>query len=468
MTADRASGKGQGSIFSLAGWRARRAAQAPRSARVRLLWLLRTGIWGVLLFLGLGLLIQHVLVVSQGPTDFCQDYFAAGRALAGMPVYQPLHCWAGIVRIPTALEYDSHPPTAVLLFLPFGPLPRMPAALLWGLCSLAAYLVSGVLLLEAVGWRSLRGMALFVVGSVLWEPVTVSETVQNVWEVLTLLLVLAWIQERRGRSGWSGGLVGLAGLLKIWPAALLAGAVLWGRWRLVLVGSLMLGLGTGLALLVLGADAFGAYLGPVAANEGVWVPSAVNVSLVSAVARPLAGYSDAAYVVAPLASGVPLSQAVLLGEVAAGLLLVATLVFLWRCRHASRGEPAALFSRSLLLTVLLLVFPISWRWGLITLLLPCAMLLIAERQLSRRSWWQRCWLWIGLAPLLLRQAWVVAVADWLTPQAPGLISIWFGLPTLGLLLFAGMQAWLLWRACAPTATRLVPSLETAAPEGGSA
>lgn len=425
---------------------------------VRLSWVLQTTGWSLLLCLGLGLLIRHVLVVSQGPTDFCQDYTAAQRLMHGAPVYQPLHCWAGIVQIPTPVEYDSHPPTSVLFFSPLGWLPLVPASLLWGFLCLAAYLASGLLLLRELGWRSLQGITLFVVGSLLWEPYTVAEFVENLWQLLTLLLVLGWVLERRGHFGWAGGLVGLAGLLKIWPVALLAGGIIQRRWRFVQACGVIAALGTALTTILLGAGAFVAYWGPVQTNEELWVPNLINISLVGAIVRLFVGSPGFPGTVSVPAPRLDLAEALLLGEVIAGVLLCGSLVLIGRWHRRTTLEPGMLLSQSMLLTVLLLVFPISWRWGMITLLLPCTMLLLAERQLSRRSWWQRGWLWIGVAPLLLRQSWMAAVAEWLAPQAPGLVSVWFSLPTLGLLLFAGMQASLLWRT--PCGSVSSPNQET--------
>ena len=42
--------------------------------------------WGTLLGLGL-LMIYQVILSSQQPTDFCQDYAAADRFIQGIPIY---------------------------------------------------------------------------------------------------------------------------------------------------------------------------------------------------------------------------------------------------------------------------------------------------------------------------------------------------------------------------------------------
>jgi hypothetical protein len=422
----------------------------PASARARRLsrffWFLETLLWGSLLASCTALLLEHVIQVSQGPTDFCQDYTAIQRLLHGDPIYTPIHCWASYVVLPTPLEYHPHPPTSVLLLAPFGLLPRIPATLLWGLCLFAAYAITGVLLLKELGWCSLRGLAIFAVGSALWEPATVSETVQNFQELLTLLIVGAWLLERKGHQGWAGGLLGLAGLLKLWPAGLLLGALIFRQKRAALVGLLTLSLGVLLTFLLISPQDLIAYLGPVQANEGLWVASGVNVSLVSAVVRPLMGYHDGAYIIPALLSGLSLSTALLLGEMLAALLVIVTVGYLWWRNRSSEDETIQMLSQGVLVTVLLLAFPITWRWGMITLLFPCATTLLALRHLPRQTRRVQALLWVGLVPLLLRQSWVVAVANLLQPHSAAGEILWFTLPTLGLLLFTVMQFSLLWQA----------------------
>ena len=194
----------------------------PRSAlqrRTQPTWLLGTTGWATLLVLGLLVLIWQVVLTSQSHSDFCQDYIASLRLLQGQPPYQPLHLWPGYRACTMPIDYDIHPPFLMLFFAPLALLPKVPAFLIWGFLSLAAYLASGLLLLRALGWYSLRGVALFVAGSVLWEPLIEAEGIQNLGQVLLLLLVVAWLLERRGRAGWAGGMLGLATLMKLWPAA---------------------------------------------------------------------------------------------------------------------------------------------------------------------------------------------------------------------------------------------------------
>ncbi len=426
----------------------------PGSRRARLLWLLSRADWGALFSLGLVFLVAQALVVSRGPTDFCTDYVSAQRVMQGLQPYVPLHCSAGAVSFPHGLyEYDTHPPSSVLLLLPFALLPLRQATLIWGLCALAAYLVSGALLLKALGWYSLRGAALFLLGSVLWLPLLFSETFLNFEQLLTLLLTAAWGLSRRGRHGWSGWLLGMAGLLKLWPAALLLLPLIQRRWRAALVGGVTLACGALLALLVVGRAAYAAYLGPVRLNETLAAPSDANVSLVGAVARLWTGVPG----VPPLLPGLSVPAAVLLAQGLAALLLAGIVALLWWSYRRGASEAVELLSQGLLVTALVLAFPITWYWMVITLLVPCATTLLALRQLPRPPRW-----WIALAiggllpmagpgwvairlPVWLQQARIASPASWQL--------LVLGLPTVGLLCFVGAQCWLLCRASAARASQ---------------
>lgn len=417
----------------------------------RLRWFLQTAGWGILLTLALVPLVQQVIGVSQGTSDFCQDYLASARALHGLAPYLPLRCWSALIKIPAPVEYDAHPPFSILFFLPLALLPKVAATTIWGFCCLATYVLSGALLLRVLGWLSLRSAALFALGSVLWPPAILAEDLQNLAQLLTLLLIIAWLLERKKHGGWAGWLIGIAGLLKVWPAFLLLGALAQRRWRFACTGGFALAGGSLLTLVVLGPGAYAAYLGPVQAAEQYWVPNQGNISLVGAVARPLAG--DPITPLPPLVSGFSLREAIWVGEVAAGLVLVGALILVWWCHRSCRSsscDAVELLCQGLLVTVLLLVFPLTWQWGLITLLLPCTTLILALRQVSRPPRWWFGVLVVSLLVLSLQYAWLLALAGrpFAQPlnELAKLRTLLLGLPTLGVLLFAGAQAHLLWRS----------------------
>ncbi len=362
-------------------------------------------LWGALLLAGLAVLIWQVFQASQEASDFCQDYVAAQRLLHGEPVYAVISAWLGKGQ---CQAYDAHPPASVLFFSPFGVLPYMQAAMLWGLLSLAAYLVSGALLLQALGWPKLRGMALFAAASVCWAPLTGAEHAQNLGQVLLLLVIAAWLAERKGRPGLAGTLLGAAGLLKLWPLLLLAGALVWRKGRLLLASAATVAVGTALSLAFLGISAYTAYFGPVQVNEHLSVPDVSNVSLVGVLLRFALVPAQAPFLRRPSIPEPTLSHALFLAELASGVVFLAVLALLWWCRRRAASAAVELMGQSLLVTLAVLIFPITWQWGLITLLFPGALLVLALRQLpgAPRVW--RVLLWVSILPLLAPGRTIVA------------------------------------------------------------
>lgn len=413
--------------------------------RIRLAPYFQVLIWGILLLVCIILSLKRVLTASHTPTDFCTDYVAAQRVLQGIQPYLPLHCWSAINPFPFPLqEYDSHPPSSIMLLIPMGLLPRNNATLLWGFICLAAYITTGWLLLRELGWGSLKGLAIFMLLSLGWAPFIMSENFLNLTQVLTLLLVASWVLWRRGYSGWAGGLLGLGGLLKIWPAMVLVNAVLRRQWRTILVGGPVLVLGTALPLVVMGVDAYTLYLGPVQLNENYNMADAANSSLVALLARPFLGQTPEATPLIPVMSR---EQAIRLGEVVAGLLFLCVLVLIWWRGRQIKHMAAEGLGQGLLVTMLLLIFPVSWYWTLLPVIFPCATTLLALREVSRPPRWWFVLLILGLAQPAGVGWLAVLLAIWIGQHHSTISAVLEvalpGLPACGMLVFAGLQAWLL-------------------------
>jgi hypothetical protein len=104
----------------------------------------------------------------------------------------------------------------------------------------------------------------------------------------------------------------------------------------------------------------------------------------------------------------------------------------------------------MLVTTLLLVFPVSWYWMLIALLLPYTTTLLALRKLARPPRWWYVLLILGVLPTLgpgwaaLRFGWDLTLSHAGGPA--GWEALLFDISTLGLLVFIGAQSWLLWWA----------------------
>jgi hypothetical protein len=340
-----------------------------------------------------------------------------------------------------------------VLFAPFGLLAQIPATLLWGFLSLAAYMVSGWLLIRALRWKVLPGLGLFAIGSVLWQPVIQATEYLNLEQVLLLLLVGVWLLKRRRKDTWAGVLLGIASLLKVWPLVILVIPLLQRRWRLVVVTASVTLLGCSLALLLEGPSAFLDYIGPVRVIEQAWVAAGKveNISIVGAVTGLLTRYRGASAPLIPLVPGIKPGMAVFVGEVLGAILLGCGMWLLWWKRRTLQGEVGDLLAFSLVLTLILLAFPLTWPASIIVGLLPVTTLVVALRhQIRPPGWW---WWILGTSLVLMNILYV--------PLLPQLIDgllhlIWNATlvlnlleslkdvsPTLGLLLFAGTLAYLL-------------------------
>jgi Glycosyltransferase family 87 len=437
-------------------WRRKSQGETQSSPPAGIRWYLSLFLWYSLLGLGVGELLLITIQGVHGANDFCQDYASAVSVLHGHAAYPPVFCNNIASRLPGGLEYNSHPPTSIVLFLPFGLLPRILAMIVWGLLSLGAYLSSIWLLLRSLGWPVLAGLAVVVFGSMFWAPSIYATEVLNFQQVLLLLLVGFWLLSERRQETGAGVLLGIACLLKIWPVLFVLVPLLQRRWRLVLVTGGVIVVGLVLALVVEGPSAFAAYLGPVRIAEANWVAlaSGRNISLTGAVVGLIRGYSTMGTRSAPLWPGIPTGVAVLLGEVLSVGLLLGSAYLLWWQRRSLQGESGNRLALGLLVTLILVTFPLSWPWGIICLFLPVALLVLAlRRQASPPGWW---WWLLGTGMVLLNIAYVPFVASLpglslqllqhLWPNAVAisqLDTVEGTFPTLGVLLFAATQALLL-------------------------
>jgi len=130
-------------------------------------------------------------------------------------------------------------PSFQVLISPLGALPIEPAAILWTALNLAGYALLAWLFARhfAVPLRS-QGPAWFCVAPFVVNNLTLGQS----GPVLLALATAGVAAAARGRERTGGALLGLAGLLKVFPAALLAVPAGLGRTRRPLVGAALAGL----------------------------------------------------------------------------------------------------------------------------------------------------------------------------------------------------------------------------------
>lgn len=310
-----------------------------------------TAAWAVLIvvmFSGLTLLLRPS---PELPRDFFQDYASARNLLSGRPVYTRIdrvnHEYTG-GRGASLLAYNGHPPTSVLLALPFAGMTYVAAAVAWGL--LALVLLAGslaVIIAELKLELSLSQLVLLCAMLGLWPPLWSHLLEGQLGIPILLLLTLAWRAARHDKDAQAGGLIGLAAAIKIFPAVLIAYFILRGRFRLAIAGVLSLALVSTVTLLITGPEAFRAYATTVLPSLKYWNECGENSSLTGFCSR--------------LLSPPPAGWAVL-------ILAVLVMAVVWvRSRQADLDE-----SFALAITAALLISPLTWPHSFVILLLPLA------------------------------------------------------------------------------------------------
>lgn len=223
-------------------------------------WGLRVGAALICLMFGAAT-VQRLLAPPETLNDFMQEWTSARNHWDGLPVYLPLsesvprHMRVRPERL--LLEYNAHPPAAVLVSLPCGLFSYEQGLRCWNVLSLVALAAALLLLLGpwGVNWGATGWL---VVGAlVLSSNSFAQQMLQGQLNTLLLLLLAgAWVADRRGNSLLAGSLIGAAAAIKLVPAVLGLPFLARRDGRGVLGCALGAAVVNGAAAAVLGVDAF--------------------------------------------------------------------------------------------------------------------------------------------------------------------------------------------------------------------
>jgi hypothetical protein len=310
--------------------------------------------------------------------DFFQEWASARNRLVGLPVYSshhltfPRHTGENLPR-DTEIERNAHPPTSVLLVLPFGLLAYRDALLAWNLTSLAMlwaslWVVKRQLEVPLSWWSVFPAMVLLLSCG----PLTVQLFQGQLNLVLMLLITGVWAAGRSGRPFWAGAFLGTATAVKLFPGFLFLYFILSRRWRVVLAGLLSCAALTVLTAAVLGPESYRAYARDVLPGLRTFWSDWPNASLVGfwfKLFDPATGrVSDR---VEPLWRSATLARLGALASCAAVVAVLAAVVP--KARSSVRSDHAF----GLAVTSMLLVSPVTWDHSLLLLLVPVASLWVA-------------------------------------------------------------------------------------------
>ena len=208
-------------------------------------------------------LLAIYVMVAQGPSFLHKHSGKVGgrkrflpgldfraNVLEGRPAYLPLSVAAVLhgpkragrpAAIPR-LPWNAHPPTSVLATLPLALLDYLDAVTLWNVLGLIAIAASLALIFRELRFPVAAWSILPIVTlGLLCNPVR-AQVVYGQWNapLLLLLLTLAWVADRRGRSLQAGFWVATAATSKLFPLFFLFYSrhtpALEGRHRLLVCG----------------------------------------------------------------------------------------------------------------------------------------------------------------------------------------------------------------------------------------
>lgn len=343
----------------------------PWSRNRKIRWILLAAIIG--LFFGPGLLYQLHPPHEDNLNDFFQDWSAARNVATGLPAYEYMDVAAkrhlGITlpdRSQLFWYIGVHPPTSILLFLPFQGLDYWQANQVWNLLSLAALAVSLALVIRGLGihfppWSLLPTVALLLVCNPLQQQIMEGQF--NL--VLLLLVVSAWQAERSGKPILAGSLLALATAIKLFPGFLFLYFVIRRQWRALIAGVVAFALLTLLTAAIVGVDAYRYFLtvsmGDAAYAGATWL----NASLRGFWLKLFDPNEHQGHLLPLFRSPLLATLGTLLSW---GAILAYLLPTLWRAKTVEERDLAF----GLTITAMLLISPTTWDHYFLLLLLPLA------------------------------------------------------------------------------------------------
>jgi Glycosyltransferase family 87 len=309
--------------------------------------------------------------------DFFQEWASARNLFNGLPVYtsQTITVERYLeIRTdsdnPWFIEVNAHPPTSILLALPFAGFSFPAAFLLWNLLSAAALAASLLIIvhqlkIRASVWASLPVVTLLLFCFPFWDQLIHGQL--NL--ILLLLITGVWATARTGHPWWAGVLLGAATAIKLFPVFLCIYFLARKEWKVLAATTATF---IGLTLLtgaILGPGTYPYYITSVMPRFSIFRYLWYNQSLVGFWTKLF----DPA-IQTPWMRITPILNSHLLALVMIGVSCVAVTAIVALVSWRARTQPAADMAFGLALTGMLLLTPIVWDHYTLMLALPLAVL----------------------------------------------------------------------------------------------
>ncbi|HXM53426.1 MAG TPA: glycosyltransferase family 87 protein, partial [Candidatus Binatus sp.] len=252
----------------------------------------------------------------------------------------------------------------------------------------AAFIGSLLLILRIHPELSRGGRRLLLLASLGFMPVYLNLKFQQVATVWLLLITATLWAALRRHTGLAGAFIATAASLKVSPIFLIPLFARLGRWRIAVMGSVMLVVLT--VVTVLAAPGSWQFFTVVLPRIGLGTANWDNGSIDGLVSR-----------IAELAPGLfgGATQTVAKVVIAAAAIIVIGIT-LWQARGRADEAWTLRLSVAALITALLIVSSVTWQHHLVTLLLPLATgiaWITVRRPEARYGWWlfaayAMCWM----------------------------------------------------------------------------
>jgi hypothetical protein len=386
---------------------------------------------GLILLTHLGGIAMDLRPARGQIKDFFQEWASARNYLTGLPVYTEhavtLPLYLGLHQDPRDVcfvEINAHPPTAVLLALPFAGLSYEWAQFCWNLLSLAALVISGWVIVSALEIPRSSGFLLLAVLVLVGEPVH-QHLIQGQLGCLLLLLITGvWLADRSERPFLAGALLGLATAIKLLPGLLVLYFVARRQWKTAFIAAACFAMTILATASVLGLETFRSYLSDVPAHVAEWRSVPHNHSI-PGLWNKLFDQGSKGEPMIPVTQWPALAKG--------GSMLSCAAVVLLLVRVAARAKLPTDRDQAfgVAVTAMLLVSPVTWGHYFVLLMLPLALLWL---RVPSRGWMNGVF-WAALVALSVKplHLWhLCGLWNWRTSA----ISPWHTATALSMQLYA--------------------------------
>jgi uncharacterized membrane protein len=337
-------------------------------------------LWKFLLGPGLTLMVGSVMAqlyfTSLRPpadriVDFYQERASARNYREGLRLYTnhrvtiPRYLSLAVSR-PDELtvEVNAHPPTSVLLALPFAFLGYQDAVLVWNLASLLLLLVSLFLV-----WRGLKipvspwWIFPLITSLLVCNPLILQVFFAQLDLLLLVLLTGTWAANRSGRPILAGVLLGAATALKLFPGLIFIYFLMRRQWKVAFVGALAVISLTALTVAVFGLEPYRDYYTEALPKVAEFRSNWINASLLGFWVKLFDPAVNDWQVE-------PLWQSALVARLGTMICCAGLLIALAVCVRRAETTIEKDLAYGLSLIAMLLISPIAWDHYLLLLLVP--------------------------------------------------------------------------------------------------